>query len=150
MTIKFHLWYTLLFAFFMAVGVLGYEWLWYSGLLSGWIPLPDFILMTLAIQRLIRLFTYDHITAFIRDWFMGAEHNTLRHTLGELLNCPWCFGLWCSLVVVFFYFATPLAWYAYVVLALSSVASILQITVNWIGWSAEVKKQTAQSPMLPR
>lgn len=148
--LKFHFWYTILSLFFAALAVSAYAWLNYNNLLSAWVPLADFLLLTLAIQRLVRLFTYDKITAFIRDWFIGGAPDTLRHTLGELLNCPWCVGLWWSLIVVFLYFLSPVWWYAILVLALSSLASILQIFVNWLGWSAELKKQTAQGPVLPR
>jgi|SRR3989344_1952190 len=101
-------------------------------------------LIALAVMRLVRLFTYDIITAFIRDWFSGAEPESCMDTLGALINCPWCTGLWFAVFVVFFYFATPIAWYAILVLALSAVASFLQILANFIGWSADGRKKQAQ------
>ncbi len=98
----------------------------------------------LAVQRLVRLFTYDAVTAFIREWFVGAENDSLRGSLGALINCPWCLGLWFSLVVVFCYFLAPAAWYAILVLAVASVASFIQLLANLIGWSAEAKKREVQ------
>lgn len=141
---KFHFWYTALSLFFAALAVWGYVWLAENGRLVAWIPLADFFLMVLATQRLTRLATYDIITAFVREWFAGEDPESLRGTLGALLNCPWCTGLWFALVVAFFYFATPIAWYAILVLALSSVATFIQLLANFIGWSAEVKKKEAQ------
>ncbi len=148
---RFHFWHTALSLFFAALAVVGYLWLSATGPLSGFVPARDFILMALAIQRLVRLFTYDAITAFIRNWFAGADPRTFRGALGTLINCPWCTGLWFSLLVVFCYFMWPVAsWYAILVLALASVASILQITANYVGWSAEGKKRECESIPLPR
>ncbi len=146
---RFHFWYTTLSLFFASLAVAAYLWLSALGNLASWVPLADFFLIAFAISRLVRLFTYDAITAFIREWFANADTATLKGALGTLVNCPWCTGLWFSLVVVFFYFLTPIAWYAILVLALSSVASFFQILTNLVGWSAEAKKREAQS-ILPR
>ena len=142
---KFHFWYTFLSIFLMALGSVGYLWLSANGRLVTWVPLADFFLMTFAVMRLVRLFTYDIITDFIRGWFVGAEPDSLRGTLGALINCPWCTGMWFALLVVFFYFATPnIAWYVILVLALSALATSLQILANLIGWGAELKKKQVQ------
>ena len=93
----------------------------------------------------MRLFTYDAITAFIREWFEGADPESFRGSLGTLINCPWCTGLWFALVVVFAYFATPIAWYGILVLALASSASFLQLLANLIGWQAQAKKLEVES-----
>ena len=142
---KFHFWNAFFLLFFIAVALFSYGWLADNGQLAASVPLSDFLLMALAAQRLVRLFAYDHVTAFIRNWFAGADERTLRGTLGALLGCPWCTGLWFALVVVFCYFATPVAWYAILVLALSSVVTFFQLFANLIGWSAEAKKKEAQS-----
>ena len=148
---RFHFWHTVLSLFFAALAVWAYLWLSASGHLATFIPAGDFFLMVLAILRLVRLFTYDTITQFMRDWFVGANPRSFLGSMGTLVNCPWCTGLWFSLIVVFFYFATPIiAWYAILVLALSSLAAMLQMTANYIGWSAEAKKQECRSPILPR
>lgn len=147
---RFHFWHTFLSVFYIAVALVAYSWLHGLERLPTWVPLSDAILMTLAIFRLVRLFTYDSITAFIRDWFVGADPVTFRGSLGTLINCPWCTGLWFSLVIVFFYFFSPVAWYAILVLALAALASFLQLLSNLIGWSAEAKKREAQSMALPR
>ncbi|MBI2025290.1 DUF1360 domain-containing protein [Candidatus Kaiserbacteria bacterium] len=140
----FHFWYTALSIFFIALMAAGYLWLADTGRLFASVPPTDFFLMALAVMRLVRLFTYDIITAFIRDWFKGADPRSLSGALGGLLNCPWCTGLWFAPVVVFFYFATPVAWYAILVLALSASATFLQLLANLAGWSAELKKKQAQ------
>lgn len=142
---KFHFWNVFFLLFFVAIAKLAYFWLAINGRLGIGMPVADFFLIALAAQRLVRLFAYDHVTEFVRNWFKDAPERSLLGTMGALINCPWCTGLWFTLVIVFFYYATPIAWYAILVLALSSVASLFQILANLIGWSAEVKKLKAQS-----
>jgi hypothetical protein len=129
--------------FFAALVFYGIWWLAASQLFFE-IPNRDLFLITLAVFRLVRLFTYDVITAFIREWFVESQPNTFGHTLGTLLNCPWCTGLWFSFIIVFAYFATPFAWPVILVLAVAALASLVQVFANFIGWSAELKKREAQ------
>lgn len=147
---KFHFWHTTLSIFFLLLLAFAIEWLGAMGRLAAFIPAGDFLLMTLAIMRLVRLTTYDNITAFVRDWFVGYEPESFLGSLGTLINCPWCTGLWWSLIVAFSYFASPYAWYVILILALSAAASFLQIMTNAMGWIAEAKKREANTPILPR
>lgn len=148
---RFHFWYTALSLFYALLAVLAYVWLSGSGKLVSFVPVGDFFLMTLATMRLVRLFTYDRITAFMRKWFENAEPESFRHTVGELLDCPWCTGLWFALVMAFFYFALPvITWYTMLVLALASAATFMQLCANYVGWSAEARKLECSAPILPR
>lgn len=116
----------------------------------------DLSLVVLATFRLVRLFVYDKITHFLRDLFFHANetyteegvtyfakkertHGPLR-TVYEIIICPWCFSVWAATVVTFFYFLTPLAWLPILILAVSGVASSIQVFVNMVGWAAENSK----------
>ena len=123
----------------LSIGVLGKQ-----GRIFYDVPTRDIILLSLAIFRLIRLFTYDQITQFIRDWFAGAAPNSLRHSLGVLINCPWCIGLWFSWLMVTFYFGSIYSWPIILILAGAAIASLIQILSNWIGWNAELSKIEAK------
>ncbi len=117
--------------------------IWYLAVTGGFnrtLSVSDFFLMALAVWRLTRLFTYDAITKFIRDWFEGAKPSSLRGSLHTLVNCPWCTGLWFAFFVVFFYFATAFAFPVILILAIAAVGSFFQILSNLIGWHAEYKK----------
>lgn len=127
--------------FYAALVIFGIWYLAMAGLFARSVGLPDFLLMTLAVWRLVRLFTYDAITKFIRDWFDGAHPQTLRGTIFTLMTCPWCTGLWFGATVVFFYFATPYAWPVILILAISAVGSFFQVLSNYVGWAAEAKKR---------
>jgi hypothetical protein len=145
---KIHFWNTVALVFFVGFVLCGYAWLDARNLFPAYIPTIDLFLIALATMRLVRLFTYDAITAFIRNWFVDAEPDTFRGTLSTLIHCPWCTGLWFSALTVFAYFASPVAWYLIVIFALSAVATFLQLLANLIGWNAELRKKETQS--LPR
>ncbi len=132
--------------FFVVLVFIGTGWLVEYGLLARTISLGDFLLMALAIFRLTRLATYDVITKFIRDAVAGAPEQSFVGTFSKLVNCPWCTGLWFSFFVVFFYYASPIAWPIILILALAGVAAFFQILANLIGWSAEYKKRVVLGP----
>jgi len=142
---RIHFWNLFLSVFFALLVLVGVWWLAVNRLIFYDIPGRDLILLSLAVFRLVRLFSYDHITQFIRDWFKDARPNSFGHTIGQLLNCPWCTGLWFAFFVIFFYFSTPLSWPVIILLAVAALASLLQLVSNWIGWSAELRKIEAKS-----
>ncbi|MFA6270673.1 MAG: DUF1360 domain-containing protein [Candidatus Paceibacterota bacterium] len=123
---------------------------------AGWKPyaeltIVDFALITLASFRIVRAVIYDKIFAFFREQFYDASETKgkvvlvkpatgPRRTLADLLSCPWCFGVWATMMVSFFYLLTPYAFYPVLFLALSAVASFLQVLSNFIGWKAEQAK----------
>lgn len=120
----------------------------------------EFIILGLAIFRLIRLATYDSIAQFARDVFTDRTWSDagdgtflvmrskpkkgLRRKLYELFACPWCIGVWISAVVVFFFYATTVAWVPILLLALAGLASFLILLVNLVGWYAEGKKVSVE------
>ena len=119
------------------------------------LTLVDFSLITLATWRLIRLFVYDPITKFLREQFydlkkvgkgMVLEKPKFgpRRTIADLLSCPWCFGMWAAASVTFFYLLTPYAYYITIFLAISAVASFLQILTNMVEWQAEKLKMEVE------
>jgi hypothetical protein len=112
------------------------------------LALTDYVLVSLASWRLTRLFVYDAITKFFREQFWdvvkAGKTFTLekpkvgpRRTLADLLSCVWCFGMWASATVIFFYLLTPYAVFPVVLLAVGAVASFLQILSNLVGHKAE-------------
>ncbi len=112
------------------------------------LTLFDITLITLASWRVIRLFVYDSITKWLREQFYDLRKvgkgyvlekpaTGPRRTLADLFSCPWCFGVWASASVTFFYLLTPYAFYFVLFLAISAVATFLQLLTNMIGWQAE-------------
>lgn len=119
------------------------------------LALVDYVLITLASWRLSRLMIADTVTKWLREQFWDVKKvgksyllekpkTGPRRTLADLFSCPWCFGVWAVAIVAFAYLITPYALYPVIILALSGVASSLQIAMNYIGWQAERAKNEAE------
>ncbi|MBI96792.1 hypothetical protein CL656_06580 [bacterium] len=115
----------------------------------------DLILISLTTFRLVRLFVYDSVAQYIRDWFLELkevkvdgktmiERNKpqggLKRLMTDLLGCPWCASVWIAMFATFVYLFLPGLYFAYLVFAISGIASFIQISINRIGWQAEYKK----------
>ena len=146
-------WHVILSGFFVALVVCEMAILQVHAYRSfATIDLFDMTLITLATWRLIRLFVYDKIMSFFRDLFYNVDETGVlikpkrgfRRAVIDLLTCPWCFGVWATTMVVFFYFLSPFAFYPIFILAISVIATTLQIIVNAIGWTAEKKKRETE------
>ena len=121
--------YSVLFVFLAGASL---YYLNFIGRLPHEVGVFNFILLILATFRLVRLFVYDSVTNFIRGYFAKYESGPGK-TMGNLLNCPWCTGIWMALLAAFAYFATPFAWYPIFILALAGAATFIQITILKIG-----------------
>ncbi len=154
---RIKLWNILAVAFFVLLSVLALRCLGARGVLLEYLSVGDFVILALAILRIIRLIAYDNITLFLREIFLDAKtvryaeegeefiervasENSFKRTVAKLLNCPWCLGVWVTLFVLYFYLAYPGLWIIFVLLALSAVASFLQVFANLVGWNAEYRK----------
>ncbi len=98
----------------------------------------DFTLLVLATFRLAHLFTYDSITEHIRAYFRKFTSG-YRKELSSLINCPWCTGIWFGLLVTFLFFLTPLAHFFILAVAISGLATFLQIVIWKIGLEPKEK-----------
>lgn len=122
------------------------------------VPPFDALLMSLAAFRVTRLVVYDKITRWFRELFADTREfeeggilyveirpfgSGFRHTVSDLLSCPWCIGFWSSLVIMFVYFIFPWAWSVIFFLAVAGVGSLFQLWANVIGWKAENLKLDA-------
>src|SRR6056297_214374 len=98
------------------------------------LSLTDYVLITLASWRLVRMFVYDVITKFFREQFLDVvkvgrgyrlekPKTGPRRTIADLLSCPWCFGVWSAALVTFFYLITPYSIFPVILLAISAVAT---------------------------
>lgn len=120
----------------------------------------DLFLITFATWRIIRLFVYDNITLFLREFFMDLKiheleagdkyeylesKNSFKATCYKLLMCPWCFGVWTASILTYIYFLIPEFQILFIILSLSAIATFLQIWTNFVGWGAEERKKKVNS-----
>lgn len=115
------------------------------------LSLTDYVLITLASWRMTRLFVYDAISKFVREQFydvvkvgdsfaLEKPKTGPRRTLADLFGCPWCFGIWATAMTTFLYLLSDWLVYPVIFLALSAVATFLQLLSNLVGHKAEQLK----------
>lgn len=119
----------------------------------------DAVLMVLAAFRMTRLVVYDKVSRFFREWFLDSREIEqdgktvieltvpeagMRRTLHDLVDCPWCIGMWSALIITLSYFIFPWAWFVILFLAVAGASSFIQVAANALGWDAENLKREAQ------
>lgn len=155
-----NLWNFYFSLFFLLVLIAALRWFWVQyQLFPQSVSVFDFILMALAAFRVTRLIVYDKITRWFRELFMKKEEyeqdgvtwvqltpypNGFFGTIHDLLGCPWCIGFWSAIIIAFFYFVFPWAWFVILFLALAGTGSFVQLAANMIGWQAENLKLDAK------
>jgi hypothetical protein len=123
--------------FFAALGLL-----YYQGRLPQSIPVIDLVLLGFAAARLTDVISTDEAMKWLREPFVRLEHTEiaghdtetrvgrglgLRRTIGELLSCPWCVGVWIAAGLTYLYFLIPhITWLFILALAVAEIGSILQ------------------------
>jgi hypothetical protein len=73
--------------------------------IPAWLQL---LIYALAVARVTGLIYADTITEPVRDWLIGWLDDrpaTLGSFIAALIQCPWCAGMWVSLI------AAPLVWF---------------------------------------
>lgn len=117
----------------------------------------EFVILTLAVFRLQRLFVYDTVAQWVRDLFLETKEvlndkegviyvvrskykKGIRRLFADLLSCPWCVGVWCAVGAVITYFMYPITWPFWLLMAIAGASSFVQILANYVGWSAEGSK----------
>ena len=133
--------FSLIFVFIFALffwgltdGLDRFEWLYL-------INTADVALLSLATFRLIRLMSFDKILAFVRNWFLDEQDDGTykkpkggpRRTIAELVECPWCTGIWATLFASILYFSSDIGRFAVILLAVAAVGSFFQVFSAMIG-----------------
>lgn len=103
------------------------------------------MVLILAVFRLTKLFTSDHITQFIRDIFFDLEiqridnedmvkrkfpKNGIKRKIAKLFDCPWCISVWIALISVFLWLNYPNTIFFFLIMALSGLGTVLFLLVK--------------------
>lgn len=128
------------FFFFGLVVLVGYL-LDRNGLDIKKITLRDALLIILATFRLTRILVFEKIFKYLRDTLKKREDLYLIGTISSMITCPWCAGVWMTLVVIVFYYLVPYGDLLTYVLALSGIASLLILYSNMVHMRTERKQR---------
>jgi len=126
----------------------------YFGLvvLTGWMldrqgmdisqmTLKDAALIVLATYRLTRVLVFEKIFKYLRDLLRSRQHLYVIGTLSSIITCPWCAGIWVTLIMVIFYYLVPFGILLVYVLALAGVASMVILISNLLHMHAEQRQR---------
>ena len=92
----------------------------------------DLIIIMLASYRLTRIVVFEKIFKFFRDFVKSQEKFALLTTLRFIITCPWCMGVWMSLIVVLLFFVVPYGKIIVYIMAISGVASFIVMLANYM------------------
>ncbi len=138
-----HIWNALIFILFPVLVVVTYRFLENWGVLQTFFSLTvfDLILISLATFRLIRLVCFDKIFSFARvlfydtlpDGTMIKPPHGFRRAVAELMECPWCVGIWASFVITVFYVVSPLGRLFAILLMTAALGTFFQVVSRRVG-----------------
>ena len=138
-----HAWNALIFILFPVLVVVTYRLFESQGYLQTLFSLSvfDLLLISLATFRLIRLVCFDKIFSFARvvfydtlpDGTMIKPPKGFRRAVAELMECPWCVGIWASCVITVFYVVTPLGRFFAILLMTAALGTFFQVISRRVG-----------------
>ena len=85
----------------------------------------DIILLSLSCYRLSRMIVYEKVFELIRNYLGSNTDKALIGSIHNLITCPWCAGVWVSLIVFDIYYLLPFGKYLIYILAISAIATPL-------------------------
>ena len=116
-------------------------WIFNLGIDITQLKNKELIIISLASYRLTRLLIYDKVLNFFRDYFTKREHKSgLLNSTKYFLTCPWCAGIWMTLVILVLFLVAPYGKFLVYILAISGIASFLHIGISLLGFKMEVQK----------
>ena len=101
--------------------------------------IKDLVFIILASYRLTRIVVFEKIFKFFRDFVKSKEKYAVLTTLKFIITCPWCMGVWISLIVVLLFFYVPYGKFIVYVLAISGVASFIIMLANLLVLTVDEK-----------
>lgn len=107
------------------------------------------LIVVLATYRMTRILVFEKIFKYFRDVLKRREDLYVIGTLSSIITCPWCAGVWVTLVIIVFYFLVPYGVVLVYVLALAGVASLVILLSNLLHMYTEGKQRIHQQEKSP-
>lgn len=128
------------FVFFGAITVVGF-FLEKKGVDIRDLSLKEAVLVILASYRMTRILVFEKIFKYLRDLLKRRENLYVIGTLHSIVTCPWCAGVWVTLIIIVFYFLVPYGTLLVYVLALAGLASMVILSSNLLHMYTERRQR---------
>jgi len=136
------------FVFFGAVLLVGYL-LKKNGVEIKELTFKEALVIILASTRMTRILVFEKIFKYLRDVLKKRENLYVIGTLNSIITCPWCAGVWVTLIVIVFYFLVPFGTILVYVLALAGLATAVILLSNLLHMYTERKQRIHQKDKYP-
>ena len=136
------------FVFFGAVLLVGH-FLKRQGVDIRDLSLKEAVLVILATYRMTRILVFEKILKHFRDALKKRENLYVIGTIHSMVTCPWCAGVWVTLIIIVFYFLIPYGDLLVYVLALAGLASMVILLSNLLHMYTERRQRIHQKEKYP-
>ncbi len=136
------------FVFLAAVVLVGY-FLKRKGLDIRNLTLKEATVIILASYRMTRILVFEKILKHFRDALKRRENLYVIGTIHSMVTCPWCAGVWITLIMILFYFLVPFGDLLVYVLALAGLASMMILVSNLLHMYTERRQRIHQKEKYP-
>ncbi len=136
------------FVFFGAIWLVGY-FLNREGIDIRELTMKEAVLVILASYRMTRILVFEKILKHFRDALKRRENLYVIGTIHSMVTCPWCAGVWVTLIIIVFYFLVPYGALLVYVLALAGLASMVILLSNLLHMYTERRQRIHQKDKYP-
>jgi len=136
------------FVFFGAILLVGY-FLNRQGIDIRDLTMKEAVLVILASYRMTRILVFEKILKHFRDALKRRENLYVIGTIHSMVTCPWCAGVWVTLIIIVFYFLVPYGALLVYVLALAGLASMVILLSNLLHMYTERRQRIHQKDKYP-
>lgn len=105
------------------------------------ITLKEAVVIILASYRMTRIIVFEKIFKYLRDVFKKRDNLYVIGTLSNIITCPWCAGVWVTLIIIVFYYLVPFGILLAYVLAMAGLASLVILYSNMLQMRADRKQR---------
>lgn len=105
------------------------------------ISMKEAVVFILASYRMTRILVFEKIFKYLRDVLKRRNHLLFIGTMSSIITCPWCMGVWVTLLIIVFYHLIPYGDLLVYVLALAGIASLVTLLSNLLHMRAESRQR---------
>lgn len=113
------------------------------------LTMKEALLVILASYRMTRILVFEKILKHFRDALKRRENLYVIGTIHSMVTCPWCAGVWVTLIIIVFYFLVPYGALLVYVLALAGLASMVILISNLLHMYTERRQRMHQKDKYP-
>ena len=113
------------------------------------LTMKEAVLVILASYRMTRILVFEKILKHFRDALKRRENLYVIGTIHSMVTCPWCAGVWVTLIIIVFYFLVPYGALMVYVLALAGLASMVILVSNLLHMYTERRQRIHQKDKYP-